>query len=385
MSDRSLLMSEKLNTSPLRILQISHDYSGPFTDICRMYNGAFPNANITTLYLRGSESSQVTKATGSDRVIYFGQRQGSLRGIKFSSIFQLAKIFRQNRFDLVIAHRYKAIYLAGIMSYFFTIPLLIGVAHEHSVFKRFTRALFVTFWRRKIQLLAVSDSVAEDILKYCPSLAAQNRVHTIENAIDEMLADQILTRDAARKRLGIQADKFCFATVGRLVEKKDHEVLISAYAGIANENNCLVLVGSGSRESELKKLVHDLGLGDKVIFTGMIADAYQIYCAFDVFVFTSGAKEAFGIVLLEAMLAKVPIICSDARGPKSVVADTALVFKQGDIKALEAQMCHMESVDYKARTNLVEKALDRLRSKYTLSIFNSKLQALPALVKLRSG
>jgi len=375
-------MPEKKIAPRLQVLQICHDYSGPFVDICRLYYGAFQNADITTLYLRGDESAEVTQRSGGNDVVYLGQVKGSLRGIKFSTIFQVAKLFRSRQFDLVVAHRYKAIYLAGIMSYFFTIPVILGVAHEHSVFKRITRALFVTFWRKNIHLLAVSKSVEADILKYCPGLKDEGRIHTIENAIDVRQEASLLSRQRARVELGVGSDMFCYGTVGRLVEKKEHELLLAAYTRVANTENCLVIVGSGPREIALKALADDLGICDRVIFTGSVNEACRIYPAFDAFVFCSGEREAFGIVLLEAMLAEVPIVCTDAEGPRSVVADTAILFQSGCTDDLVEKMQEMEKMTNEDRAGLAARAKERLNSHYTIEVFARELHEIPVLKTL---
>ncbi|MCH7743134.1 MAG: glycosyltransferase [Proteobacteria bacterium] len=361
----------------LRVLQVCHDYQGPFQNVCRLYCEAFSSSHVTTLYLRGSEDASVVEATGGDRVLFFEQREGSLRGFKLALIFRLAGIFRKNRYDIVIAHRYKAIYLTGIMSYFFPIAVLLGVAHEHSVFKRITRALFVTFWRRNIHLLAVSDSVRQDVLRYCPSLGLQHRIHTLENALDPQLATELLSPEEARRELGIPDHVYCYAAVGRLVAKKNHDVLLRAYAEIVSPDNCLVIVGSGPRYASLLSLSRDLGIEPNVIFTGNVPGAYRIYRAFDGFVFTSGVEEAFGIVLLEAMLAEIPIICSDAAGPREVVGDAGLLFEAGNAKILAKQMKVLEEMDLNERQELQFRGKSRFFAEYTMEQFVRRLNSLP--------
>lgn len=363
----------------LRVLQISHDYAGPFQNICRQFSQAFSHAHVTTVYLRGQESSAVVKATGGDRVVFFDQKEGSLRGLKIGALIKLARIFTACRYEVVIAHRYKSIYLAGLMSYFFPIGILLGVAHEHDVFRRTTRALFVTKWRKNIRILAVSDSVRKDIERCCPSLAVQGRIHTVANAIDPDIRAGFRNRHEIRRDLGIPEGTFCFATVGRLVAKKDHRLLITAYARIAAATNCLVIVGTGPKKKELQSLVNDLAIKGNVFFTGNIPDAYRIYGAFDAFVLTSGSKEAFGIVLLEAMLAEVPIVCSNAQGPVEVVADAAMTFESGNPDHLSHQLKAVEMLDDASRKTMTDRGMERLLNNYTMEAFKKKLHDLPAL------
>jgi len=360
---------------PLQVLQISHDYEGPFQQVCRQYNQAFDEAEITTVYLRGKALSAVEEKTGGSRVLFFDQQEGSLRGIKLATILRLAALFRDRRFDIVIAHRYKAIYLAGIMSYFFTIPVLLGVAHEHKVFKRLTRSLFVTLWRRRIHIVAVSESVRQDILHYCPSLGLQQRIHKLGNAIDPD-TDPILSRSAARDELALDQHQFVFGTVGRLVGKKEHEQLLLAFAELKETACQLVIVGEGPRRTELEALVKHLGLEDSVSFKGHVNDASRIYSAFDAFVFCSGEKEAFGIVLLEAMLAGVPIVCSDSPGPSEVVGDAALLYESGNSHSLAVQLRKIKELDIEDRVELARKGTEHLMSEHTQTQFSKRLQQL---------
>ncbi|MCZ6502694.1 MAG: glycosyltransferase [Gammaproteobacteria bacterium] len=368
--------SKQEQAKSLRVLQVCHDYEGPFQNVCSLYCEAFANSHVTTLYLQGPEERSVVEATGGDTVLFFDQQKGSLRGFKLASIFRLAGIFRKNRYDIVIAHRYKAIYLAGIMSYFFPIAVLLGVAHEHKVFKRITRSLFVTFWRRNIHLVAVSDSVRQDVLRYCPSLAVQHRIHTLENALNSQLAAELLSPEEARRELGLPEHVYCYGAVGRLVGKKNHDLLLIAYSEIASPDNCLVIVGSGPKYAGLVSLTRDLGIERNVIFAGNVHRAYRIYRAFDAFVFASGSREAFGIVLLEAMLAEIPIICSDASGPKDVVGSAGLLFEAGNAQTLARQMKVMEKLDSDKRQELQVRGRSRLFAEYTVEQFVRRLHAL---------
>lgn len=367
------------NRKSLRVLQLCHDYEGPFQRVCHLYCKAFENSHVTTLYLRGPENSSVTEVTGGDSVLFFEQKEGSLRGLKLASIFRLVNVFREGRYDIVIAHRYKAIYLAGVMSYIFPIAVLLGVVHEHNVFKRITRALFVTFWRRNIHLLSVSDSVHQDVVRSCPSLAAQGRIHTLENALDPQLAGELLRADEARQELDIPGQIFCFGVVGRLVAKKNHDLLLTAYSEIASAENRLVIVGSGPRYDSLVSQSHDLGINKNVIFAGEVQGAFRLYRAFDAFVFTSDPREAFGIVLLEAMLAEVPIICSDASGPREVVRDAGLLFEAGNAEDLARQLEVMEKLAADKRRELQALGTIRLEDDYTIEQFVRRLHALPIL------
>jgi len=327
----------------LKVLQLCHDYEGPFQKICHQYNKALPDGEVTTVYLRGKPDDTVTRVTGGDRVIYLELSEGSLRGIKFSPIFQLAKLFRAYKFNLVIAHRYKAIYLAGIMSYFFAHLMIFGVAHEHNVFKRITRSLFVTFWRRNIEIIAVSASVARDIVRSCPGIG----------------------------------DRFVFGTVGRLVEKKQFDRLLAAFAEADLGERCLlVVVGTGPKAQALHDQAANLGLANRVMFTGKIDQAMTHFRAFDCFVFPAGDEEAFGVVLLEAMFTGLPIVASSAPGPDDVLGDIGLRYQ--DQKDFVQKLRDVYQLNDVQRQALGVAAKVRFEENFTIEHFVTKFHALLA-------
>lgn len=323
--------------------------------------------------MRGDEDPEVTARTGQ-KVIYLKQKKGSLRGIKFSAIFKILALCRRERYDFVVAHRYKAIYLAGIASCFVKIPLLLGVAHELNVFRRITRKLFLTFWRRQIIVIAVSDVVKKDVLKSCPNLEKQNRLFVLNNCIEvESLEGDFLSRDQARKVLCCDKDQFVFGTIGRLVDKKGHETLISALPLVEGERIRLVIIGAGRKDQELRTLAQSKD-PQRIVFTGAIVDASRLLKAFDCFVLPSGNEEAFGLVLLEAMAARIPIISSDADGPCEVMGATGNLFKMGMVDDLATQMTLQveDAPEIKQSTQL---AYQRLKEKFSQEAFNSTFWA----------
>ena len=110
--------------------------------------------------------------------------------------------------------------------------------------------------------------------------------------------------------------------VGRLVYEKGIQHLIAAMPKILNGYNDakLIIAGKGGMLDELRQEAENLGLGNKVYFTGYL-DAKQVqkmYKCADIAVFPS-TYEPFGIVALEAMLAGVPTVVSDVGGLNEII------------------------------------------------------------------
>ncbi len=343
---------------------------------------AFRHHHVTTVYVCGEESEAVRRQTGGDEVIFLGQPTAAMRGIKFRTLFLIARLFRRNSFDVVIAHRYKPIYFAGVMSYFFRIPVLLAVVHEHDVFRRPTRRLFITFWCRNIVCVGVSATVSANIEKYCGNLTQAGRLYTLPHAIDSNWRNNLLPRDQVRQDFGIKPGTFLVGTIGRLIDKKEQHVLIDAFAHFqVDKDASLIVIGDGPNESRLRARVADLGIESRVTFAGRVDDAYRLLRALDVFVLPSGTMEAFGMVLLEAMLAGIPVVASDAPGPAEVVGDSGLLFESGDAPSLTARLVEIHAMAPASRARLIARAQERLDEQYTLAAFEQRIWAIGPLLE----
>ncbi len=129
--------------------------------------------------------------------------------------------------------------------------------------------------------------------------------------------------------------------VGRLEDRKGLPHLLKAFRLMRkNGTECrLLVVGSGPQEREARRYVMTRGL-QNVEFLGRVSDdeKAQLFRTADVFVSPATGRESFGIVLLEAMAAGAPIVCSDIHGYKGVVqrGRQAILTPPHDAKALSA-------------------------------------------------
>ncbi len=118
---------------------------------------------------------------------------------------------------------------------------------------------------------------------------------------------------AIRTELGLPADAFAIGHVGRFTEQKNHLFLLEIVAEIAKQEPRmhLLMIGDGSLRSEIEQKVIQLGLTDRIIFTGLRPDVPQLMVgAMDVFLLPS-LHEGLPLVLLEAQAAGLPCIFSD--------------------------------------------------------------------------
>ena len=131
-------------------------------------------------------------------------------------------------------------------------------------------------------------------------------------------------RCAIRRELGIKESDFVILTVGELIPRKNHKVVLETILDLKNKNLLgnikYVICGSGKLESELKSWTNQTGLSDSVIFAGYRKDVEKFYSTADLFVFMS-KQEGLPVALMEAMAAGLPAVCSDIRGNKDLITD----------------------------------------------------------------
>lgn len=133
--------------------------------------------------------------------------------------------------------------------------------------------------------------------------------------------------DAIRARAKkARAAKSAAVTVGmisRLDPIKDHDTLLEAFALVARSDPqpdvLLRIVGDGELQHTLRAKAAALGVADKVEFLGIRSDVAEQLGQFDVFAFSTTLAEGFGIVLIEALAAGVPVIASDVPACREVL------------------------------------------------------------------
>lgn len=310
------------------ILIISHSDSMQFLESCNQYTQMFDPTQyeVTVAYLTGKPDERHAR-TLAEQVIYFDFSKAQIRGLKLVAIRKLLHLCREKKFEIVICHRYKPIYIMLWVAKFYHIPKLIFVMHAmntmHAIFRKLIVASLV---QKNMFFVGVSAATRDDLRKSLWGVAPE-RVIALYNVLDyELYEPKLLSSKEARKELSIPETTFVFGHVARFVKEKDQSTLLKAYATFRQQhtNTLLVMIGYGKLESQLKAEAAQLGLDKDVIFTGSIPDSYRLMKAFDVFVLPS-VEEAFGRVLLEAMMASTPIIAARADGIPEVMGDTGFL------------------------------------------------------------
>ena len=169
-------------------------------------------------------------------------------------------------------------------------------------------------------VIVISESLRREVINHFK--VPEWKVIKIPNGIDVSRFQVSIDRRVVRSKWGIsESDKLIIA-VGRLTTQKGFHILIKAFPLILRKypNARLMIVGDGWMRGELERLAYELGVRDKIIFTGFVSDQELVALlkSADVMVIPS-LYEPFGITTLEAMAAKVPVVVSQVGGLAEII------------------------------------------------------------------
>ena len=359
-----------------RVIQFCHSYDAPFLDCARQYAALFHGTpyKVTTVYLTGKPSDEVVHGSVSDEVIFLDFTSKQVRGLKLAAIKRFRQIVAERDVRFCIAHRAKPTYVALLAT---RLPV-ISIHHAFDDYKRWSRRLFANLFRNRLFLIGVSNAVRDDMRMRLQDWPAE-RIETLYNRINIAVAQQgLLSRSEARAQLGLLDSAWIVGNVGRLHPDKDQATLLRGFSRALPQlpqGSQLVIMGAGALEEQLKDLARESGVEQSVRFLGKVLEARQYFKAFDVFALTSD-HEPFGMVLLEAMVAGVPLICSDCGGGREVAAGVGQLFPLGNVDAL-AKMLIEASREGADPDVLKMRRLERIERDFTDDAARRRFWSLP--------
>ncbi len=364
------------------VLQFCHGYDGPFLDCTRQYARLFADTGyrVTTVFLTGRADPEVAASCASDEVLFMEYSSKAIRGLKLGAMRDLRKIVASRDFSFCIAHRFKPIFI----TLWGTGLPVIGVHHAFGDYERRTRKLFAFIFRKRLSLLGVSDAVRDDIRRCLPNWPT-GRIRTLHNRIDvSALRERQVSAADARQALGLSVDAWVVGNVGRLHPDKDQATLLRGFAKALPSlpaNSKLAIMGSGRLEQDLIELARELGILEHVHFLGEVADGRRYFHAFDVFALSSD-NEPFGMVLLEAMAAGLPVVSTACGGAKEVVEGVGILAPLGDDEQFAAALVHLSRLDEEQRRDCAERMLQRLNERFSDRAASEVFWRLPQVTDL---
>jgi len=260
---------------------------------------------------------------------------------------------RTGPFDLVHVHDWLVAFVGATLKRGYRVPLLSTIhATERGrgrgeLRSDQARAIHQVEWWLAFEswrVIACSSYMRDEITDYfqCP----RDKIDVIPNGVDTTRFDRLEGQDLThfRSMYALPQEKIVFS-VGRVVYEKGLHVLIRALPLVLAQEPWVkvVIAGKGPELETLRSLAWELNVGEKVLFSGFIADEDRdrLFRIADCAVFPS-LYEPFGIVALEAMAARCPVVVSEVGGLKDVVrhAETGITVYPDDPASLAWGIVH---------------------------------------------
>jgi glycosyltransferase involved in cell wall biosynthesis len=227
--------------------------------------------------------------------------------------------------------------------------------------------------------LRAADRVVSVCQAFAPRLVAYGvrpeRIRVLHNAVAPARTVAFDEQSRLRSQLGIGNGDAVILAVGRLSQEKGHTDLLRALALLPRGEKVwrFVLVGAGPEREALERLTRTLGLTQHVVFAGFHADVAAYFAIANIFVLPSHT-EGSSNVLLEAMMAGVPIVATRAGGNGEIVLDgkTGLLVPVGEPQAMADAVARLLIEPYLA-SQFADAAGARARQEFSLERYRVRL------------
>jgi glycosyltransferase involved in cell wall biosynthesis len=296
-------------------------------------------------------------------------------------IGRLTRMLRESKPDAVHTHLIHADLHGVIAARRANIGAIFMTGHNDDPFRRRwpIRLLQRYLWQRVTRGIAISEAVRrfQITIEHAPS----DRVITVPYGLD--LSDLSIgdgARAVARQELGIPPQAPVFGSVCRLVEQKGIDDALRAFWQISRRlpDAHYAIIGDGPLRAMLEVQTAGYQLTTRVHFLGWRSDARSLMVAFDTLLAPS-RWEGFGLSVLEAMAARVPVIAATAGALPEIVVngETGYLVPIGDVDALAQAM--LQICEFPAQSHeMGEAARQRVETKFsaarmvasTLQVYN---------------
>ncbi len=293
-------------------------------------------------------------------------------------IIKLIKHLKKNKFDIIHSHASSDLWLIvpALRTAKIQTPLFF-TKHVGSFINK--KDILHNYLYNRVNIAFAISSVIKNNLLETTSLN-ESKIKILHNGVDTKFFDPALVNPKeVRKEFNIYGSDIVIGMIARITWGKGYEELLKAAGSLVNEykNLKFLLVGKASRGEEdyaekIQNLSGQLGLKDKVIFTGYRKDTRNLISAMDIFAFPSHS-EAFGIALIEAMSMAKPSVCSNSDGILDIAVEgkTSLLFKRKDENDLKEKLKILIDSE-QMRTKLGKAARERAIKKFDFNKITEK-------------
>lgn len=288
-----------------------------------------------------------------------------------SSVDKIKKIIERENYDIVHVHLFPASAFVALSSLFLP-NNTVYIFTEHSIFnRRRTKKIFKILdgfiYSRYSKIICPSKQVQNSLIRWVPK--NKEKTEIIHNGIpthSKLIVGQIIKN-------------YDVLFVGRLVHQKGIRFLLEAVSILQNKykkNIKVAIVGEGPLGEKLKLICEKLKITHSVEFLGFRRDIDQLMKSSKVFVLPS-CWEGFGIVLIEAMKNRLPIVATNIGGIPEIITNgnEGILVPKENPEILASSINHLLE-DKKLRNKFIQNAYKKFQKEYLIEKYTTTMLTL---------
>jgi glycosyltransferase involved in cell wall biosynthesis len=321
------------------LIVIKHDgIGGVERGVCDLLDAFGSEHVICDVVALSRPSSEAPGLLAGRNVTVLGSWAGSGPLRRLSQLRQLRALTRKAAYDTVIAFGPSPNALVSLLAAPGVATVITEVGNPFIPRRRMWNAAMLWAYRRADVLVVFTEELA-DLMR--ARRLGPSRIAVIPTALGPGVS--LAAPSPSRPPVII--------SVGRLVRSKRVADLVASFSRLAARFPAwtLMIVGDGAERAHLEAQVQQLGLRERVVFTGFVTDPWRMMARASIFVLTS-AHEGFARVLIEAMASGCALVSSDCQfGPRAVLGngERGRLYPVGDVTRLTT---HLEGLMSNAET-----------------------------------
>lgn len=277
---------------------------------------------------------------------------------------QLKKLIQENNYEIIHCHTPVAGVLTRLAARNNKNTTVIYTAHGFHFFKGAPPLNWLIYYpverfcaRFTDKLITINKEDYERAKRF--SLRKNGKVYYVPGIGINLEKIQNLKVDIKQKKkeLGMSENTLILLSVGELNKNKNHETVLQALSKLKDKNFIYLICGRGVLKEYLERKIQELHIENKVKLLGYRNDVMEILKISDLFIFPS-KREGLPVSVIEAMAAGLPVIASNVRGNRDLIAKENL-FEPEDIAAL---------------TNLIKEQLEAIQNKELKKVAYANLE-----------